>query len=223
MLDGRYLGIAIPYETHEILEIPPTFEEFLKNLGPNNRRHMKGRQCRALKAGLKFTFTADAGAVDREERYQLGLQSRPCEYSKETIDAWDAYAQNQPGFFHCMLRDANGKLLSYSPAFSEQDSAVMMYQLNDANYPDLGLTMTLRGFMIQHLAESGIRRLVLPMGISGHLQHAATTNTVTQVLFVRRSLPSVAKALLLGYRTPDSSQATMVGTPGFAAHFLTGR
>jgi len=222
VMGAPFIGIALPYDTRDILELPPTFNEFLMNLGHNNRRHIKGRHQRAIQAGMKFELNSDPGIVNAEERYQLGLRSRPCVYARERIDAFNNFGLAQPGFFHCSLRSARGELLSYCMSFAEGDSAVMMYQLNDTNYPELGLTMTLRGFLIRQCIEMGIRRLVLPMGISGHLAHAGTTNPIARVMFVRRSLHSAAQALLIRFLRPESHTATMVRTPGFAGQMLRG-
>jgi hypothetical protein len=221
-LDGAYIAVAFPYKTHDVLEFPPTFEEFLRSLGHSNRRHMKARQEAARQAGITFAVSSDLSIVCPEERYLLGLLSRPTIYSRETIDAWNGYALSQSRFFHCMLRSPEGKLLSYCIGFIERNTAVMMYQLNHEDYPQLGLSMTLRGFLIQHLTGLGVRRLVLPMGVAGHLKHAATVNTVAQVLFVRRSLSALAKALLLRLTIPTSHAALMVGTEGFAARMILG-
>ena len=223
VMNNEFIGIAFPYLTSDILEFPLSFDEFLMNLGHNNRRHIKGRRQKAIKAGMQFVLSSEPGIVEAEERYQLALRSRPCAYARGRIDAYNNYALVQPGFFHCTLRSARGELLSYCMCFAEDDSAVMMYQLNDANYPELGLTMTLRGFLIQHCIETGIRRLVLPMGISGHLGHAGTTNPIAKVLLVRRSLPSAVKTLLMRLLRPTSCTAIMVRTPGFAAHILRRR
>jgi len=222
VLDDTYIAVVFPYLTNDILEFPPSFEAFLKTLGHSNRRHMKARMENAPKSGIHFDLNSEPSAVQVDELYKLGLQSRPTEYSKETIDSWNAYAMAQPGFFHCMLRSTEGELLSYCIGFVERDSAVMMYQLNHQEHPKLGLSMTLRGFLIRHLTGLGIRRLVLPMGVAGHLEHAATVNPVAQVLFVRRSLAAVAKALLLRFTTPDSHAALMVSTPGFVMRVIAG-
>lgn len=223
VLDGSYIGIAIPRQTRDILEFPPTFEGFLQTLGHSNRRHMKARQQAALASGIRFEIAPDRSAVAPEERYLLGERSRPFVYTRKRIDSWDAYAMAQPRFFQCTLRSPAGELLSCCTGFMERDTAVMMYQLNHEDYPRLGLSMTLRGFLIRHCTDSGLRRLVLPMGVAGNLEHAATTNPIAQIQFVRRSLPSLTKALLLRLTAPASHCALLVGSPGFAGHFLASR
>jgi hypothetical protein len=221
-LDGAYVAVIFPYETHDILEFPPSFEEFLRSMGHSNRRHMKARQEAALKAGMRFLIGSDPSLVSAEERYLLGMRSRPMLYSRETINSWNDYALSQPRSFQCTLRTPAGELMSYCIGFVERDTAVMMYQLNHEGHPQLGLSMTLRGFLIQHLTGSGVRRMVLPMGVAGHLKHAGTTNPVAQVLFVKRSLPALAKALVLRLSIPTSHAALMVATPGFAARMILG-
>jgi hypothetical protein len=216
VLDGKYVGMAIPYQTRDILEFPSTFEEFLKSLGPNNRRHMKARRSKAQKAGIQFVLRRHP-VTTFAERSELGQRSRPKPYGPKKLDLWDAYAQAQPGFFQCALRGPQGAALSCCTGFVEGDTALMMYQLNDNSYPELGLTMTLRGFLIEHCISAGLRRIVLPMGISGHLEHAATTNPIAQVLFVKSSLTSVAKAVLMRRFAPESNQAIMAAKPGFVA------
>lgn len=220
--DGRYLAYAVTHSTHEVLELAEGYDEFLMTLGRHLRRDVRRRRTNAEKAGLVFELSQDTGSIGREERYALGKLSRPLAFSRETIDEWDRFGWSQPGFFHCSLRDATGKLLSYCAAFAKGDSVVMLYQLNDKNFPDLALTMSLRGYLIERCIEWKIRRLVLPMGISGHLQHAASTLAVTEVLFVMRSFRSLAKALLVGCFRPSSQQAAVVRRRGFLRWALTG-
>lgn len=222
VLNGEFVGLAFPYPTEDILEFPDGFEGFLRSLGHSNRRHMKARQKKALESGLRFEINEDYGSVSRTERYSLGLRSSPVPYTRRVLDAWDTYAVAQAGFFQCSFRTSGKQMLSYCMGFIEQDTAVMMYQLNDVSQEQLGLSMALRACLIQHCATLGIKRLVLPMGIAGHLRHAASTNPVSQVHFVRRSLPSVAKALLLRIFVPTSCAAQMVATPGFRARIFGG-
>ncbi len=220
VLNDEFMGLAFPYPTQDILEFAEGFEGFLRSLGHSNRRHLKARQKKALDSGLKFEFNDNYVSVAAVERYELGMLSSPMPYPKQVLDQWDGYALAKPGFFQCNFRDPSGKLLSYCTGFSEQDTAVMMYQLNDVSEVQLGLSMALRGCLIQHFAGLGIKRLVLPMGVAGHLKHAASTNPVSQVLFVRRSLPGVAKAMLLRMFVRRSCAAQMVATPGFYARLL---
>lgn len=217
VLDGEYLGLAFPYPTQDIIEFPEGFEDFLRSLGHSNRRHLKARQKKALDAGLSFELNHNYESVSRTERYDLGLRSNPVPYPKQVLDAWDGYALAQPGFFQCNFRDVNGQLLSYCTGFFDLDTAVMMYQLNDVSEVQLGLSMALRGCLIQHCASVGIKRLVLPMGIAGHLRHAASTNPIAQVLFVRRSLSAVVKALVVRTCVRTSCSAQMLAMPGFWA------
>jgi hypothetical protein len=215
VLDGEFIGLAFPYPTRDILEFPDGFENFLQSIGHNRRRHLRARERDALAAGLRFELNGDYDSASPGERYALGLRTSPAPCAKEDINQRDAYALAQPGFFQCSLRCPNGKLLSYSTGFFERDSAVMMYQLNDSSQPQFGLSMAMRGCLIQHCAAAGFKRLVLPMGVGGHLSGAATTNPVTQVLMVRRGLPSLAKALLLRLFVRKSHAARMVATSGF--------
>lgn len=220
VLGGEFVGLAFPTMTRDILEFPEGFDGFLRSLGHSNRRHLKARQKSAVEAGLSFEMSADYEKVSRSERHALGRCSSPAPYEEEVLDAWDGYALAQPGFFQCSLRDNHGKLLSYSTGFFEQDGAVMMYQLNDVDQSKAGLSMALRGNLIGQCAEQGAKRLVLPMGVGGHLSHAATTNPIAQVLFVRRSLPAMTKALFLRLLVPKSHAAHMVTTPGFVMRVI---
>jgi hypothetical protein len=212
----EFIAIAIPRYTNETIEFPATFDEFLTNLGPNNRRHMRGRRKKAERAALRFEISSDHALISPEERYQLGANSRPSSYQPTVLDSWDVFAQKHPGFLNSCIRDHEGTLLSYCSTIMEDDSAIMMYQLNDKDHPDLGLTMMHRGFLIESLIEQHhLCRIVLPMGISGHLKYAATTNSHTEVFFVRRSLFSYAKAIAMRLTRPDSHQASIVCAPGF--------
>lgn len=220
---GAYIAQAVSYDAAEVLELSPTFDQFLMQLGRHLRRDVRRRRANAVNAGLRFEITRDPQAILQEERYQLGKICRPRAFSRKAIDRWDLHAQSQPGFFHCALRSASGKLLSYIAAFAEGDSVVMLYQLNDKNFPDLALNMALRGFLIEHCIGLGVRRIIFPMGIAGHLRHAASVSPVTEVVFVRRSWPSVVKAIALGLRRPQTLCGRLVKSPAFFAWALTGK
>lgn len=216
-----FIAIANTCHANEIIEFPATFEEFLMNLGPNNRRHMRGRRKKAEQMGLRFEISSDRALISPEERYRLGANSRPCSYQPLVLDSWDTFAHRHPGFLNCCIRDQDGALVSYCSAIVEGDSAVMMYQLNDKSHPDLGLTMMLRGFLIENLIDQlHLSRIVLPMGISGHLKHAATTNSYTEVFFMRRSLSSYAKAIAMRISRPGSHQASVICALGFLGTLL---
>ena len=211
----HYLALAMPCETRDIIPLPPTFELFLQGLGHSNRRHMKARHKEALEADLRFHISANPASLGADERYALGLASRPAPYRRALVDAFDAYALAQPNFWHATLRSPEGKLLSYSCGFLEADAAVMMYQFNHQDHPKLSLSMTMRSFLIRHWISNGIHQILFPMGVGGHLNHAATINPIVEVFFLLRSFPAVAKALLMRLVAPTSDAALMVGTPGF--------
>lgn len=212
----EFVAIANSYLTNEIIEFPATFNEFLMNLGPNNRRHMRGRRKMAERMGLRFEISSERGLIAPEECYRLGAHSRPYNYQPLVLDSWDAFAHRHPGFLNSCIRDREGTLVSYCSAVVEGDTAVMMYQLNDESHPELGLTMMHRGFLIERLIEQlHVSRIVLPRGISGHLKYAATTNSFTEVFFVRRSLSSYAKAIAMRIARPGSHQASIVCALGF--------
>jgi hypothetical protein len=223
VMNGRYIALAMPYETRDIINLPESFEEFLKGLGNSNRRHMKARHKEAVEGGLQFEISSDPRALGAEERYALGLNSRPTPYERDLVDAFDVYAMGQPRFYHASLRSASGELLSYTCGFLKADSAVMMYQFNHQDYPKLSLSMTMRAFLIKHWVGTEIKRILFPMGLGGHLAHAATTNPIAQIFFLRRSIPAVAKALLMRMMAPTSDAALMVGTKGFLRAVLLGR
>ena len=213
--NGRYLALVLPCETRDILLLQPTFEQFLQGLGHSNRRHMKARHKEALEADLRFHISSNPASLGAEERYALGLASRPAPYRRDLVDAFDAYALAQPNFWHATLRSPEGELLSYSCGFLEADSAVMMYQFNHQDHPKLSLSMTMRAFLIRHWIGNGIHQVLFPMGIGGHLTHAATINPIVEVFFLRRSVAALAKALLMRLLYPTSDAALMVNTPGF--------
>ena len=222
VMNGRYTALAMPYETRDILELGNSLADFLMTLGHSNRRHLKARYKEAVEAGLQFSISSDPAVLGAEDRFELALRSRPMPYPRDLVDAFDATALSKPGFFHASLRSPEGLLLSYCRGFCEGESSVVMYQFNNKEHPKLSLSLTLRAFLIQHWAGTGIRRIVFPMGLSGHLTHAATTNSIAQIFFLRRSPIAAAKALLMSVLVPTSSASRMVRTKGFLMHLLTG-
>ena len=222
VLHGRYTALAMPHETRDILELGENFEAFLKTLGHSNRRHMKARHKEAVQAGLQFSVSSDPAALGADDRFELALISRPMPYPHDLVDAFDATASSKPGFFHASLRSPEGLLLSYCRGFIEADTSVILYQFNRKDLPKLSLTMTLRSFLIQHWAGTRVHRIVFPMGLAGHLTHAATTNPITRIFFLRRSPIAAAKALLMSVLVPTSDASRMVRTKGFLMHFLRG-
>ena len=219
---GRYLAIAIPYETRDILELGDSLDDFLRTLGHSNRRHLKARHKEAMESGMHFEISSDPGALGAEERFDLGLLSRPVPFPRERVNAYDTVARSKDGFFHASLRSPEGLLLSYCCGFLEADSSVILYQFNRKDQPKLSLTMTLRSFLIHHWAGTSVKRIVFPMGLAGHLTHAATTNPITQIFFMRRAPVAVAKALLMSLLVPASDASRMVRASGFLRHLLAG-
>ncbi|MHB8478525.1 MAG: hypothetical protein ACYDBZ_19870 [Steroidobacteraceae bacterium] len=222
VLHGRYTALAMPHETRDILELGESFEAFLKTLGHSNRRHMKARHKEAVQAGLQFSISSNPAALGAHDRFELALISRPVPYPRDLVDAFDATASSKPGFFHASLRSPDGLLLSYCCGFIEADTSVILYQFNRKDLPKLSLTMTLRSFLIQHWAGTRVNRIVFPMGLAGHLTHAATTNPIARIFFLRRSPVAAAKALLMSILVPTSDASRMVRTKGFLMHFLRG-
>ncbi len=221
--NGHYIALAMPYDTRDILELGDSFEDFLQTLGRSNRRHLKARNKEAVEAGLRFEISGEPAALGAEERFELALLSRPVPYPRDLVEAFDKVAASKPGFFHASLRTPEGLLLSYCRGFVEADSSMIMYQFNRKDYPKLSLTMTLRSFLVQHWVGTSVKRIVFPMGLAGHLAHAATTNPIAQIFFLRRSPVAVAKALLMSILVPTSDVSKMVHTEGFFMHFLSGK
>jgi hypothetical protein len=212
----EFVAIANTCLTNEIIEFPATFGEFLMKLGHNNRRHMRGQRKKAEREGLRFEISSERALISPGERYRLGANSRPYSFQPFQLDSWDAFAHRHPGFLNSCIRDHEGTLVSYCSAIVEGDSAIMMYQLNDKSHPELGLTMMHRGFLIENFIEQlHLSRIILPRGIEGHLKYAATTNTYTEVFFIRRSLSSYAKAIAMRIASPGSHQASIVCALGF--------
>lgn len=222
VLQGRYTALAMPHETRDILELGGSLEAFMKTLGHSNRRHMKARHKEAVQAGLQFSISSDPAALGADDRFELAKISRPVPYARDLVDAFDATASSKPGFFHASLRHPDGLLLSYCRGFIDADTSVILYQFNRKDLPKLSLTMTLRSFLIQHWAGTRVNRIVFPMGLAGHLTHAATTNAIARIFFLRRTPLAAAKALLMSVLVPTSDASRMVRTHGFLLHFLRG-
>jgi len=222
VLGGAYLGMAMPFDTRDILELHDSFEEFLQSLGHSNRRHMKARFKEAIESGLKLEMSTDPLAPGMEQRFALAQASRPVPYPREQVEALDRLTHAQPGFFHAALFSPERELMSYCSGFLERDTAIVMYQFNHIDFPKLALSMTLRAFLIHHWAGTGIKRILFPVGINGHLTHATTTNPIAQVFLMRRSLAGLAKVLLEAVFVPTSDAARMVRSKGFVRRVLAG-
>jgi hypothetical protein len=222
VLGGAYLGLALPCETRDILELRDSYEGFLQGLGHSNRRHMKAHFKEAVEGGFRLELSRDPQAPGMERRHDLAKKSRPIPFSCDLVQAFDDLAHAQPGFFHAALMGPEEEFMSYCSGFLERDSAVVLYQFNHPGYPRLALSMTLRAFLIQHWAGTEIKRILFPLGINGHLAHATTTNPIAQVFLVRRSVAGVAKAILGAIVTPTSDAAKMVQTTGFWQRAITG-
>ena len=222
VLGGDYLGLAFPIDTRDILELRGSFEEFLRGLGHSNRRHMKAHYKEAIESGFSFELSSDREAAGTEQRYGLAMSSRPVPYPREQVDTLDELSQAQPGFFHVGMFSPAREMMSYCSGFVEQDTAIVMYQFNHAEHPRLALSMTLRAYLIERWAGTEIKRILLPVGINGHLTHATTSNPIVQVFFVRRSVTGVAKAMLGAAIAPGSDAGTMVRTDGFLRRVVGG-
>jgi hypothetical protein len=218
---GKYVALTVPHDTRDVIELAPRFEDFLQTLSRNNRKNMRARLRQAGDQGLLFGISSDPNELLTDEHFALGLQSRPVPYRRELVEAFEAYSLARPYRYHATLRKQSGDLLSYASGFIEQDTALLFYQFNHNAYPDLGLSMMMRAFLIRHWIESGATRAVFPMGLNGHLSHVAAAYPVIQLTVLRRAPIAVMKALVMRLCVPTSDAALLVKTSRSFRHLLT--
>jgi hypothetical protein len=157
----------------------------------------------AANNGLTFTFEPfhREGAA---ERRTLGRMNRPKPYPARQVDITDRFLAAQETSFHAQLRARTGDLLSCCAGFISDGSAIILYQLNDRNYPNASLSLTHRSFIIQHLIEHGIAEGLLPGGAAGLLEAACRLREGGEVLLIRRSTSALIKSGLIAAVRPTS-------------------
>ncbi len=202
--DAGYQGVFLPSYAPEALELPDSYDAFLRGLGRHTRRDMRRVRRDAQKAGFVFQFCAAArsGAL---ERHRLGYETHPRRYRPEQIDAYDAFLSVQEQGFHALLRSREGQLLSCCAGFIAEGTAYVLYQLNHRGYRSASLSLTNRSYTLEHLIALGVREFTLPGGGSGILIHAARLRQNGELILIRRSPGPMLKALGVTILRPQAA------------------
>jgi hypothetical protein len=204
-IDG-YDAVFLPFTDPEAIEIADSYERFLSTLGRRTRRDMRRLRRTAQSAGFVFEFHKGL-PPHSADRQALGRVAHPRPYSRQQIDAYDAFLAAQENAFYTTLRSASGELLSCCAGLLSDGAAVLLYQLNHRAYPKACLSLTNRSFTIERLIQERIQELLLPGGGSGLLMNFCRMRQSGELVLIKRSAAARAKARVIKLLRPDSAVA----------------
>lgn len=161
---------VVPTECHEILKLPPTYDQFLNTLSYKTRRNFRYFRNRSAKADHIFVdnlsfdeFVPAAWKLQAEQT--VGGHRAPLERAIEVLRT-----ARRP--LLVALKSANGEMLSFVGGWWEGGRASVFMQLNsDKRYPKDSLSLTMRTYLIEYLIANGCTEIVWWSGVVGPIKH----------------------------------------------------
>jgi Acetyltransferase (GNAT) domain len=149
----KFLDAVIP---GDLLQLEPTFEEFLAKLGKHTRRNIRAFTRKTEGLGIEFvpslTRKQYEDAIER-------LNSKTDFPAGRSHLARDERILELHGEERLGLRGPDGKLLAVLCGFRLGERFHLLTQLNDAGHERLSLSLVLRGYLTRHLIETGLTQL----------------------------------------------------------------
>jgi hypothetical protein len=148
---------------HALLEVPETYDGFLRNLGRETRYNYRRYRRHFEATGSQYVSRMSLGDLETAAA-ELRNKSR-------IATDWEAFSRalrmlriaNEPVI--AGLRDRTGKWLSILTGWYETNRVVLFAQLNnDLDYPHSSLSVVLRGYVIETLIGQHIRNLIFWAG-----------------------------------------------------------
>lgn len=162
-----------PAESHSILPLPDTNEEFLARLSSKTRRNFRYYRNRSENAGHAFVerleldeFTRAAWILEGE-----GTTGGDAEGLERALKMFAA--AKEPLLVG--LRSADGELLSVVGGWYEENRAVIFMQLNsDKKHAKYSLSLVMRAHLIERLIEQEYGAILWWAGVGEPLNHYST-------------------------------------------------
>jgi hypothetical protein len=176
-----------PFLVQEVMPLEASYDDLLRRLGKHTRRNII--QCRkwAADQAIKFHSSAAAGSLDYAALCELTKQNMPEPKNLAKLLKTVEFAASRGQQFQVALRSRE-KPFSVAGGFIEGDMALMVYQLNARTHRTLNPSLMLRGFLLEHLIERGVRYLAFVGGCAGVLQHQCMAVSAAELVLVRNKI-----------------------------------
>jgi hypothetical protein len=148
-------------ERHAHLELSPSYDSFLNQLGPRTRRNFRYYRRKSEQAGNEFSpeetyphFRAATRRLFPRAEFRDGTNLERCLAMIETM----------PSRIMVGIRNRDGDLISLAGGWHDGRRAVVIMQLNDRGFPQASLSLVLRSYLIEELIRKGSRELIFWAG-----------------------------------------------------------
>jgi hypothetical protein len=191
-LDAHFRRI----KPHACLNLPRSYEDFLKGLSYKTRRHFRYYRRRSHKRGNQYIDQLSTGEL-HSAAWELSTKSRV------QVPSWAlrrmlkmVAAIDRP--FHVGLKDRHGKWLSIAGGCHRSDSAVMFFQLNnDLEFEHDSISLVLRACLVEGLIRRETKELIFRGGVGPPLsRYASPVRAIEVHLDKRTSAWRIARLLL---------------------------
>ena len=168
MAGSRLLDVSqAPVENHSVLELPPSYDLFLDNLGKKTRRNF--RYYRRRFEALGFYVEEVSGGQFQQAASDL-LKKSVVGAEREGIKRALAMLAASRRPIRVGLRHKNGEWLSILGGWYELDRAIVFIQMNDdRDYAHSALSVVMRGYLIESLISRGVPNLLFWAGTGSPL------------------------------------------------------
>jgi hypothetical protein len=215
--------------TGDRLMLAPNFDQFLGTLGKHTRRNVRSYMRKSKEAGITF-----AGLLTPED-YQAGVERLNANATFRAdplrLERDERLLTFHSGAGRFGLRSADGDLVAVLCGFSHGKRFHLLTQLNDVGLEHLSLSMVLRGYLMQHLIESGHTELQFIGGSSLSFGRFCSPLQYRSVFADKRRGPaavvkqlcSVVNQLLTGMEKPVPLTLKMICSGHLPESELLGR
>ena len=155
-LDARVLGDRIA--------LPSSFEQYLRTLGKHTRRNVRYYTRKTVAAGIQF----EQDLAEQEYETSVARLNAETDFpANERRLARDRrLLMLNGGTRRFGLRGPDGVMVAVLCGFTRRKRFHLLTQLNDAHLQRLSLSVVLRGYVIQHLIDTGHTELQFMGGSS---------------------------------------------------------
>jgi hypothetical protein len=160
-----------PVTHHAHLELPKTYDAFLKQTGLSTRRNLRRYRRRSEAIGNEFSAKLDFAGFCTAARTLFANASYKkskdeLERALEMISAMPKCSQLMVG-----IRRANGEWVALAGGWHESHRVVLNVQLNDCRCGRESISIVLRSYLIEMLISQGFQEIVFWAGTSGPFRH----------------------------------------------------
>jgi hypothetical protein len=149
------------------LQLPGTYDEFLRKAGRAIRHNFRRYQRRSEQAGNQFSSELAFSDFSAAARHVLpnAAYAKP----QRILETHLAMVEAMPSRMLVGLRNSRGEWISLAAGWHLGNQTTMIFQLNDRTRLRESLSITLRSYLIEALINRGCRELVFLGGTSAPL------------------------------------------------------